>query len=270
MSIVITGASGKLGQLIIRQLLSRVQPEHIVACVRRPESAAAFEAQGVPVRLCDYDRPASLNAAFQGASRLLFISSPHPDDTVRIRQHAHVAEAAKQAGVGHVLYTSFAFADRGDISLTHLHLATEHALRTTGIPYTFLRNALYTDFVGALDLKAALATGRLTVAPGEWMFNAASRSELAAAAAAVLLGDGHENQTYELTASAAWTFEELAAELSALSGKPVTVQPDSDVRHWLYGFLRKIDSSSITGDLERLLGRPSAPLREALRTLLAL
>lgn len=96
MSIVITGANGRLGSLIIQELLHHVSPDQIVACVRRMESGKSWEDQGITVRFCNYDEPASLEKAFVGTSRLLFISSPHPDDTVRMRQHAHVIEAAKK------------------------------------------------------------------------------------------------------------------------------------------------------------------------------
>ncbi|WP_316245523.1 NAD(P)H-binding protein [Gorillibacterium timonense] len=167
MSITITGANGKLGSLIIQHLLNRIPAERIVACVRHVESGTAYAELGVEVRHCDYDQPDSLEQAFAGASQLLLISSPHPDDTIRMRQHAHAIEAAKKAKVGHLLYTSFAFADKGQVSLTHLHTATEHAIRTTGIAYTFLRSGLYVDFVDALDLNAAIAHGSLTVPPGD-------------------------------------------------------------------------------------------------------
>lgn len=104
MSTVITGANGRLGRFIIKGLLHRVQPDQIVACVRHMESGKSLEELGIAVRFCDYDEPASLEEAFAGASRLLFISSPHPDDTVRLRQHAHVVEAAKKRTLA-IFYT---------------------------------------------------------------------------------------------------------------------------------------------------------------------
>ncbi|MCM3259507.1 NmrA family NAD(P)-binding protein [Paenibacillus lautus] len=266
MSIVITGASGRLGRLIIQELLHHVQPDQIVACVRQMDSAAALEEQGIAVRFCDYDDPASLKEAFAGASRLLFISSPHPDDTVRLRQHAHVVEAAKKANVGHILYTGFAFPEHSDISMTHLHLATEHAIRTTGIPYTFLRSGLYMDFIEALDLHAAMSTGHLRVQPGSWQFNAVTRSDLAAAIAGVLSGEGHSNKTYELVAPSVWTFNDLVSSLSELTGTPISLCLTNEVQHWIFSFLRKIDTSSTSGDLENLLGRPPASLKASLQS----
>ncbi|GIO95605.1 NAD(P)-dependent oxidoreductase [Paenibacillus lautus] len=266
MSTIITGASGRLGRLIIKELLHHVQPNQIVACVRQMDSAAALEEQGIAVRFCDYDEPASLKEAFAGASRLLFISSPHPDDTVRLRQHAHVVEAAKKANVSHILYTGFAFPEHSDISMTHLHLATEHAIRTTGIPYTFLRSGLYMDFIEALDLHAAISTGNLRVYPGSWQFNAVTRTDLAAAIAGVLSGEGHSNKTYELVAPSVWTFNDLVSALSELTGNPISLCPTNEVQHWIFSFLRKIDTASTSGDLENLLGRPVTTLKESLKS----
>lgn len=270
MSIIITGTSGKLGSIIIEQLLRRVPADQIVACVRRLETGKHFEEQGIAVRFCDYDQPDSLEQAFAGASRLLLISSPHHDDTVRIRQHAQVIEAAKKTKVDHFLYTSFAFPENSAIPLSHLHLATEHAIRTTGIPYTLLRNGLYMDFVGTLDLNAAIATGKLNVYPGNWKFNSVTRLDLAAAIAAVLLEHSHENKTYELTAPTAWTFSDLAAALSDLAGKPISLCQDPQIQNWIYGFLSKIDTSSTSDDLEKLLGHPVTALKESIKPFIAM
>ncbi|MFP4974403.1 NmrA family NAD(P)-binding protein [Paenibacillus sp. CN-4] len=268
MSILITGAAGKLGRLVIKQLLPLVGPGPIVACVRQPESQTALEDLGVTVRMCDYDHPGSLQQAFAGGSTLLLISSPHPDDTVRLRQHAHVIEAAKQAGISQLLYTSFAFPEKSGISLTYLHLATEYAIRTTGIPYTFLRNGLYTDFISALDLNSAIASGHLRVNPGPWAFNSVTRDDLAAAAAAVITGQGHHNKTYELASPNVWTFDELASILSELTGRPVSLDQSAEVSHWIFSFLKRIDTTSTSTDLEKLIGRPVTLLKDSIRSLI--
>ncbi|MBY9080294.1 NmrA family NAD(P)-binding protein [Paenibacillus sp. HN-1] len=270
MKIIITGASGQLGSMIIERLLQTMPASQIVACVRRMESGSEWESQGIEVRCCDYDHPESLVKAFEGAAKLLLISSPHHDDTVRIRQHAHAVEAAKQANVGHLLYTGFAFAEKGSLSMTHLHLATEHAIMTTGIPYTLLRSGLYSDFIGSLGLQEALDTGELAVLPGDWAFNSVTRRDLADAAAAVLTGGDHQNRTYELSAAATWSFEDLAETLSELAGRPVSLTRNPEIRNWVYGFLSKIDTISTSGDLERLLGRPVASLKESVRPLFPL
>lgn len=269
MSITITGATGKLGSLIISQLLQKVNAQQIVACVRNPEKAASIRALGVEVRQCDYDHPALLENAFADTAKLLFISSSHIDDTVRLRQHSHVIEAAKKAKVAQIIYTSFAFPEKSDISLTHLHLATEHAIRTTGIPYTFLRNALYSDFLAQIGLDEAMHTGELVTAPGKWRFNSVTRDDLALAAANVVTTNGHENQTYELTASQAWSFAELVKLLSTQAGKTITHREDALVDNWLYRFLGRIDTASTTTDLEGLIGRQTASLHDSVTQILA-
>ncbi|SFF07615.1 NAD(P)H dehydrogenase (quinone) [Paenibacillus algorifonticola] len=270
MSIVITGASGKLGTLILNQLLHKVPANRLIACVRTRETARPLEELGITVRYCDYDHPDSLESAFTGASKLLFISSSHHDDTIRMRQHAHVIEAAKKSKVEHLLYTSFAFPEKGSIPLTHLHVATEHAIRATGIPYTFLRNALYVDFISTLDLNAAIEKGELRVPPGDWLFNSIPRQDIALAAAAVLAEPGHLNKTYELTASDPWTFSDLTAALSDLAGRPISLQQDATIQNWIYGFLSKIDPSSTSNDLEQLMGRPPTSLKESIKPFISL
>ncbi|MCP1310631.1 SDR family oxidoreductase [Paenibacillus tyrfis] len=268
MTILITGATGQLGRLIVGHLLQKVEAGQVIACVRHPEKAADFGRLGIEVRYGDYDRPESLAEAFAGGSKLLLISSPHPDDTVRIRQHVHAIEAAKQAKVGHLVYTSFAYPEKSSITLTQLHLATEYAIRTTGIPYTFLRSALYADFLVAIGLKEAAARGELITCPGDWAFNAVTRDDLALAAVAVLTGDGHEQRSYELTAPRSWTFGELAQTVSELTGKPVAHREDPAADSWLYRFLTRIDTSSTSPDLERLIGRGATPLRETVKRLI--
>ncbi|MDF2662790.1 MAG: NmrA family protein [Paenibacillus sp.] len=264
MPIVITGANGKLGSLVIRKLLQHVSAKGITACVRQREKAAQFAELGIEVRECDYDDPDTIGHALQGASKLLLISGSNPEDTIRMRQHAHVIEEAKKAKVEHLLYTSFAFADSGKNSMTHMHLATEHAIKASGIPYTFLRNALYSDFVGALGLDAAIAQGELVVPPGEWIFNTVTRDDLAAGIAEVLSGPDHQRKTYELAASSTWNFTQLTEVLSEKAGKKVSLRYDPEIRNWLYGFLRTIDTSSPSADLAKLIGRPTAALKESI------
>jgi len=274
MSIAITGANGKLGQLIMEELLlfHNIPPHHIIACVRDLQSAEMFTDKGVTVRHCDYDQPHTLKEAFVGASKLLLISSSHPDDTTRLRQHAHVIEAAKQVQVKQLLYTSFAYPEHASTAPAWLHLATEHAIRTTGIPFTFLRSALYTDFVEVLNLHAALNNGYIEIAPGNWKFNSVIRPDLAAAIAAALTlsgpGDGHQDKIYELTSPAVWTFEDLATALSSFAGKTITVHQDSQIQHWIYKFISRIDTTSTSGDLEQLMGRSATSLEDSIKPFL--
>ncbi|BCJ88418.1 hypothetical protein skT53_34030 [Effusibacillus dendaii] len=203
---------------------------------------------------------------------------------MRIRQHASAVEAAKKAGVGHILYTGFAFAEKSSMSLAHVHLATEHAIRTTGIPFTFLRNALYTHLFVDPGLKAAVERGELVTSAGNGKLNTATRNDLALAAATVLAEEGHENKTYELTSPQSWTFDQLAQILSEVSGKKVTHRhaTESDFKEYLlksglpedtanflvFGMYRPISrgkTASTSGDLQKLIGDSLTSLRESVK-----
>jgi NAD(P)H dehydrogenase (quinone) len=224
MSIVITGATGQLGGLVIQHMLNKNVPaSSIVAIARNVEKASALAGLGIEVRQCDYNDPASLVKAFAGASKLLFVPSPDAhDEELRVRQHTHVAEAAKAAKVGHILYYGFAFGEESALPLAKTHVTTENIIRATGIPYTFLRNSLYTDvFVNPQTAGAAVQFGALVANAGDGKLNTASRSDLALAGAVALTDEGHVNKSYNLVSDAAWTFADLAQAISEVSGKPV-------------------------------------------------
>lgn len=221
MSIVVTGATGQLGGLVIQHLLKKVPASQIVASVRNVKKASNLADLGVEVRYGDYNDFESMKKSFAGASKVLFISSPDYDNTLRVRQHANVVQAARDAGVKHIVYTGYAFAEESKLSLAHLHLATEYAIRTTNIPYTFLRNSLYTEVFVNPGLKAAVEHGALVTNAGSGRLNTVTRNDLALAAATVLTEDGHENRTYTLVSNQTWSFDDLAQILTKLSGKKV-------------------------------------------------
>lgn len=224
MSIVVTGATGQLGGWVIKHLLKKVPANQIVAVARNAEKAAALAELGVAVRHGDYAQPESLLEAFRDAARLLFISSPDADDMLRVVQHANVVKAARDAGVPHIAYTGYAFAEQSVIPLAHVHLATEHAIRTANIPYTFLRNPLYTEVFVNPDLAASAGRGAIVTNTGTGAINSATRSDLALAAATVLTEEGHENKTYNLVSSQTWSYDELARIVSDITGKTVVHQ----------------------------------------------
>ncbi|MEC0171293.1 SDR family oxidoreductase [Paenibacillus graminis] len=270
MTIMITGATGQLGKLIIEQLLEQVPAAQIIAGVRHPDKAMQYKEKGIEVRLADYDRPETLQDACTGVNRLLLISSSHTDDDVRLVQHKRVIDAAKAAGVAHILYTSFAFPQAGNTGTSSVHGLTEQVILDTGMDYTFLRNGLYIDFVGVLGLNEAIRSGVLPTQPGDWQFNAVTRSDLARAIAKVLAGTVHRHRTYELAAPQTWTFANLAQVLTELTGKPVIHAPDASVQHWIYHFLSSIDTQSTSKDLEQLMGQPVTPLKESIAPFLNL
>lgn len=269
MKTVITGATGNLGRHIVRQLLNRKPPEHLIVSVRKPETAEVLRGQGVEVRYGDYDDPESLARSFRGASQLLLISSPHSDDSIRLRQHLGAIGAAKQAGIERIVYTSIAFPERGKLPLHRLHLDTEQAIRDSGIPFTLLRNGYYMDIIRFLGVREAAAGGVLLSPPGDWTFNTVAREDLALAAATVLAEpSGHANRTYELTAPRLWRLPELARVVADITGKRVVHHTDPDMNSPLYRLLPLSEMGRVTRDLAELTTAPLRSLEEEVRSLL--
>ncbi|MRW86672.1 NAD(P)H-binding protein [Pseudoduganella sp. FT26W] len=216
--IIVTGATGQLGRLVISQLLKRVPAAQIVAAVRDPAKAADLAAQGVAVRRADYTDPASLDAAFQGATKVLLISSNELGN--RVPQHRNVIDAAARAKVGLLAYTSVLHADRSTLGLAPEHRETEEAVRASGLPYTLLRNGWYVENY-TVSLGGAIAHGALAGGAGDGRIAAAARADYAEAAAVVLASGGAVAQVYELAGDTAFTLAELAAEVSRQTGKEI-------------------------------------------------
>lgn len=267
MTIVITGATGNLGRLVMRQLLYRIPASSVAVSVRNPEAANCWSEQNVEVRYGDYDVPESLETSFRGASKLLLISSPHADDDVRLRQHTAAVDAAKRAGVRHIVYTSIVRPEQGKLPLHRLHYETERAIANADIPYTILRNAYYSDIVKLLGVREAVDCGELRSPPGAWTFNTAAREDLAAAAVTVLTEKGHENRTYELTAERAWGLSELAKVLSETTGRQVVHRTDPAMRSFIYDTLPLADMTFVSPDLAWLTGGPLRSITDEVREL---
>jgi NAD(P)H dehydrogenase (quinone) len=159
--IVVTGASGQLGRLVITELLQTVPAGQIVAAVRNPQQAEDLLALGVQVRHADYTQPATLDSAFQGAEKLLLISSSQIGQ--RVPQHLAVVEAAQRAGVRLLAYTSVLHADTSLLGLASEHWQTEQAIAASGLPAVILRNGWYSENYTAA-LPAAIAHGVLLAA----------------------------------------------------------------------------------------------------------
>ena len=221
----IIGATGNLGRYTVSYLLERgVAPSQIVIVARNPEKAKTFSEKGIEVRYGDYSKDNFDSSILTGIEKLLFISSPLMDGTLRIKFHAGVAYAAKQAGVKHIVYTSLANMDRIESDLKYVHSATEAMILSTEIPYTILRDASYMDLIFTEnDVRRAIQTGKfLSITGGN--INAAARKNMAEAAAVVLTTPGHENKIYDLTYPQTYTYSELAAKIAQISGKPVQYQ----------------------------------------------
>lgn len=281
--IVITGANGQLGQLVVAELLKSTPPSSIVAAVRDPSKAGKLAALGVQVRKADYNDPATLDAAFDGASKVLLISSSEIGQ--RVAQHRNVIDAARRAGVGLLAYTSVLHADRSPLALAAEHCGTEALLRASGLPYTILRNGWYFDNYTA-GLGGALAHGVLLGSAQDGRISAATRGDYAAAAVAVLSAAAPE-RVYELAGDRSFSLPELAAELSRQAGKDVPYKdlPEADYKaallgaglpEWLASLLSDSDAGAAKGALEddsgtlsRLIGRPTTALSAAVSAALA-
>lgn len=216
--IVVTGATGQLGRLVIASLLKRVPASQIIAAVRTPSKAADLGARGVQVREADYGRAATLAEAFAGATRLLLISSPSIDN--RVAEHKAVIDAAKIAGVQLLAYTSVLRAETSTLLVAPDHLATEQYLAASGIAWVFLRHPSYIENYTA-SLCSALEHGAIAGSAGGARNSAATRADLADAAAAVLTTPGRAGKIYELGGDVAFTMAEFATEVSKQSGKEV-------------------------------------------------
>ena len=276
--IVVTGATGQLGRLVIAGLLKRLPAGQIVAAVRDVAKAADLAALGVQVRRVDYGDAASLDAAFVGARKVLLISSS--ENGRRVAQHRTVIEAAARAGVALLAYTSILRADSSPMRMAEEHRATEALIRASGLAFSFLRNSWYLENFTA-NLAPALAHGAIMGASGEGRVAAAGRLDYADAAVAVLLSETAPQAVYELGGDAPFTRAELAAEVARQSGKAVVYHdvPQEEYRAFLLsvglpeelaGLLADSETRVAHGALDNaghalsaLIGRPVATLAEA-------
>lgn len=225
MTIALTGAAGNLGRLVAERLLDQTDPADVVLITRRPEAVADLVARGASVRTADFDDPASLSAAFAGIDRLLIIST----DVVGARLPGQLAAvaAATEAGVGHVFYTSVTEpTEDNPAGVVPDHLATEQALAASGVRWTTLRNNLYAEFQ-LPTLQQAAASGQLVTNAGAGLTAYVTRTDCAAAAAAVLLLP-EPAQVYDITGPAGISTADLAELAAGIGGSPVEVVDVTD------------------------------------------
>jgi NAD(P)H dehydrogenase (quinone) len=219
MTIAITGASGQLGRLTAEALLDRATPSDVVLVTRNPDAIADLARRGADVRAGDFDDPASLARAIEGVERLLLISASVIG--ARVHQHRAAIDAAVAAGVRSVAYTGIGNPSHSNPgAAARDHRETEEALVASGLAWTFLRNGIYAESL-LNGVGAVLATGTLVTNAGEGLTAYVSRADCAAAAAAVLTGEGHDRKAYDITSADALNPAEVAALLSELSGRPV-------------------------------------------------
>lgn len=279
MSIVVTGATGSLGRFVIEGLLEKVPADQITAVVRSKEKVADFATRGVKIAIADYNTPETFDGLFSAGDKVLLISGSEIHRG-RIGQHQVVLEAAKAAGVALFAYTGAP----GTLTaaLADDHKGTEAAILESGLPYVLLRNGWYNENYTE-QLAPVLQYNAVTQAAGQGRIASAARADYAAAAVAVLTGEGHENATYELSGDTAWSFAEYAAELSRQTGKEiaynaVSVETYTGILTGAAGLpeplaaivagvdvsIEKGELAGISGDLTRLIGRPSTPIADSI------
>lgn len=283
MRILITGASGKLGRLVVQSLIARgADPKDIVAGARDTAKVADLAASGVTVVALDYTQPATIESALAGIDAVLLISSSEIGQ--RAAQHQAVIDAAVAARVAKFVYTSAPKATTSDLILAPEHKATEEAIAAARLPSVILRNNWYTENYSA-EWERGRDTGAFAASAGDGRVASATRADYADAAAAVLLSDGHIGEVYELGGDVAWDYHELADAISEVAGRPVAYQALSTEQHaralesagvdaWTIGFVTALDDSIRTGaladsdgTLSRLIGRPTTPLVDSLRSM---
>jgi NAD(P)H dehydrogenase (quinone) len=282
--ILVTGATGQLGNATIQSLLNKGVPANeIIALVRDENKAADLKNKGVQIKVGHYNDYDSLKAALQSVDELLLVSSNEMVD--RLVQHKNVINAARENGVKHIVYTGIDIQNYETTAIPYvsqIHKGTVDYLKEVGIPYTILDNTLYADSIGLFAGEKVLETGIFFPA-GDGKLPWVSRAEMGEAAAVVLTTPGHENKNYAITADTAYSFQEIAEMLSDITGKDVKyLKPDLNtyIQELVKAGVPKENASFIAGfgtaiangefdthrsDLEKLLGRKPTELKEFLR-----
>lgn len=282
--ILITGATGHLGRAVVEQLIRRTAPGQVAAFVRDESKAAALGAKGVKLCVGSYDDAASLDQAMRGVEKVLLVSGTEPN---RTQQHENIVDAAKRAGVALIAYTSRVVKNQ-DASKNPLmagHFATEEYVARSGLAYKLLRNALYLDVIPLFVGGDKVFEAGIHLPTGDGKVSYALRAELGEATANLLASDDVESRIHDLTGHEAWSYRDVAEALSELSGKKVEYEaveeeafvaqmrrrgvPEGAVQ-LAANFHREVRSDlldQVSPEMERLLGRRPASLKDGLATL---
>lgn len=283
--ILVTGATGNLGKATVEFLAKKIPADNIAVLVRDENKASDLKALGVAVRTGDYNDKDSLIKAFQGIDKLLLISSNDFND--RLGQQKRAVDAAKEAGVKHILYTGVSMKNIENSALKYLmeeHFDTEKYILDSGLNYTFLRDNLYADVIPMFIGEHVLETG-INFPAGKGKVAFSLRTEMAEAFANVLSTEDHENRTYEISNVESYSFQDVADALSAHSGKTVAYHDlsadefskalaEAGVPEAMIGFSIGFATAAKDGDfdvpnnhLEQLLGRKPRSLNEFIKEL---
>ncbi|HEY4210326.1 MAG TPA: NAD(P)H-binding protein [Steroidobacteraceae bacterium] len=259
--IIVSGASGQLGRLVVKDLLARGVPaKNLILVSRTPDTLQEFAKLGASARFGDFAKPESLPAAYAGGTRMLLISigggaGPRPE------AHKRAIDAAKAAGVKQIAYTSWITLSGDDHSgIGADHFATEAILKQSGVAWTMLRNSIYSDGIPAQAAKM-VSEGRAVVPKGEVKFGYVTREDCADAAAAVLVTPGHDNKVYDITGPEAVGVREIAAAASAVSGKKIEIVEGDAAPRQIAGPA----ASKVSTDVMSLTGHPPKSVKELLK-----
>jgi NAD(P)H dehydrogenase (quinone) len=276
--ILVTGASGFIGKRTLQHLLKRQPANQLVGLVRDPSKAEDLIAQGIELRQGDYLQPETLAQAFKGIDKVMLVSTHAFTD--RLTAHGNAVDAAAKAGVKHIVYMPILRKPNSTFvmkEITNEDLFTEEKILASGIPYTFARHPLFLDQIATYIGAKAQDTG-VRVTAGSGKFSPAVRDDLAAAHAAILSEEGHENKSYRLTGEPLISFSDIANILTDLHGSKVPYKVVSDEEYikikvadgwpdfvasfaltWVHG-INAGEWEEQTGDLEKLIGRkPKTP-----------
>jgi NAD(P)H dehydrogenase (quinone) len=285
--IFVSGANGQLASAVISTILASGRGGSLTVGTRDVNSPFARElaGQGVKVRHADFRDPELMRRALQGVEKALFIPTYDTND-VRLQQNLNALEAARAAGVGHVIYPSFINAESARVEHSRLvHYPTEQALRASGLDFTILRHALYADILVG-DLQETLATGLLRRPGGSARCAYVARADLGVSAALVLRRNEPSGRMYSETMERTYSGEEVAAEMTAVFGRPVRYAevPVSDWPRYMtekWGVPRELSESTIgtmqaieagefdlvSPDYREITGSPARSMREFLQSL---
>ena len=285
--ILVTGATGQLGSIIIKNLLKKVSANEIAGLARDENKASSLKEQGVDIRIGNYDDTDSLEKAMQGIKKVLLIAGT--DENKRVQQHQNVVDAAKKAGVQCIAYTSRNLKDRDTLvnKLMLGHFQTEDYIISSGLNYTLFRNVLYMDAIPQFVGEHVLNTG-ISLPTDEGKLPFALRSEMGEGISNALLTSDCNNRIYTFTGSVSYSFGDVATVLTKLSGKDVKYTPVEKlafeaqlkehgvpdlIAQRVVGFMIDIKNGQedeISSDLEQMLGRKPATLEEGLKVLFKL
>ncbi|GGA88096.1 NAD(P)-dependent oxidoreductase [Flavobacterium palustre] len=283
--ILVTGATGNFGGLTIDFLLNKgIAAADISALVRDESKASDLKAKGVNLKTGDYDNYNSLLAAFHGIDKLLLVSGT--DLVNRSKQQLNAVKAAKEAGVKHIVYTSFERKNESETSpiafLAQSHIDTDSAIKASGINYTIFRNNLYLDVLPMFLGDQVLESG-IYFPVGEGQAAYVSRNDLAEAAANILISEGHENKEYAMNNIENYSFQDIAETLSKITNKEISYLSPASEEYavtlknagvpeeyigMFVGFAEAIKQGEFktdSSDLEKLLGRKPATLADFLK-----